>query len=716
MLTTVVLGSSLGREPVKGTYPSSEEVARLLGAEPFSLQTWPAWRQRLLDWMGDKSRQTDAAYQAARDFTRQQASHGELTGPLANDALAWYFLGSAYLFDEGKDKLGAAEQALRRSIQLDPAFARAHRNLALTLMRRQDPKDTREGFPPAEARRELDEARRLDPSLPLKVIEGQGALEQVRFAQAETLFREALQEDPDDRNAIHGLAAAIAFRPQPDRRAPAVKALVDRLPDDGILRCLYAIALANDGDSRAALHQIEMARSLGVDPNAIIGSENLKRLEQDAAPGWLEQLGWVMLYFAGFYAVVMALMAGVGVLLANRTRGLRALSLLGESPEELVSAGQVVRTGDESTLARWYGYALVAALVLFYAAIPFVLAGLVAGTLLLLYLVFFLPRIPVKLILIVVVVGGGAAWAVLKSIFARPPQGSFGIPKTREQVPRLYQALAEVAQRVDTDPVDQVYLAPGSAIGVHQEGRGPFGMFGVKQRVLTLGLSTMNFLTIGELKAILAHEYAHFSHKDTFYNRFIYQVTLTIEQSLAGMGATGGIYNYVNPFYWFLYLYYKCFHLLSAGFSRSREFLADRMAATLYGSDVFASALTKVSTDGTLFEMTVYDNISQLLEANKVFVNMYAAFRDFRNQHLAEKDRQELYQKLLDEKASLFASHPTFGERIEAVANLAKAGSTASAPALELFEEPEELEKELTEFLTAFLHHVRQLQAAAAAQ
>src|SRR5262249_5735992 len=173
---------------------------------------------------------------------------------------------------------------------------------------------------------------------------------------------------------------------------------------------------------------------------------------------------------------------------------------------------------------------------------------------LVLYAVFLLPRIPVQLIIAVVLIGGGMAWAVFRSLFSKPSSGSFGIPKSAADCPRLHQAIAEVAGRVDTDPVHQVFLAPGSAIGVHQEGRGPFGIFGVKRRVLTLGLSTLRFLSAGELRAILAHEYAHFSHKDTFYSRFIYQVHLSIEQALQGMGGSGGI-TYVNPFYWFLDLY-----------------------------------------------------------------------------------------------------------------------------------------------------------------
>jgi Zn-dependent protease with chaperone function len=175
------------------------------------------------------------------------------------------------------------------------------------------------------------------------------------------------------------------------------------------------------------------------------------------------------------------------------------------------------------------------------------------------------------------------------------------------------------------------------------------------------------------------------------------------------MGQTGGRLSYVNPFYWFLFLYYKAYTLLASGFSRSREFLADRMAASLYGSDVFATALTKVSTDGTLFEMTIYDNITKLLAEDKAYINMYTAFRAFRDEQLSTQDRTSLYQKLLEEKASLFASHPTVGERLEAVATLPKAVEQDSRSALELFDNVEDIEKELTDFLTGYMNYLQQL-------
>jgi Zn-dependent protease with chaperone function len=711
--------------------PGADEIADLLKREPVTSKTWPAWRARFLGWSHDRSHAADAAFNAARDFIKGQVdAAGELPAPLSIDAYAWYTLGRAYLEDwaatpEGRQQ-GAlavkAEKANRRSIQLNGSLAQAHRNLALAILLQEPVIDEKELPPPfrppvtsrqPEAERELAAARKLDPSLPLKWVEARSAFRRKSYLEASLLFGAALSEDPDEASYARGAALCIIYGPKgPFPRAPRVESFLDRFPDDGFLVTVHALALAEDGDARSAVSELKRARLLGTDPAQVLSAEIVQKIEEEGSPGLIEQFGRVMGGFAAFYAVVMGLMSVTGFMLARRTRGTAALDLVA-SGDELVSGGQVVRARHESSLARFYALALFAGLILFYISIPFIVGGLLALTALLVYLIYSAGRIPVKLVVVIVVMGIGGTWAVLKSLFASPGRGSFGLPKTPEQCPKLYQALADVAARVDTTPVDQVYLAPGSSIGVHQEGRGPFGVFGVKRRVLTLGLSTMHFLTVDELKSILAHEYAHFSHADTFYNRFIYQVSLSIQGALNGMGASGGTLNFVNPFFWFLYLYHRAYLLLSAGFSRSREFLADRMAATLYGPEVFTRALTKVSTDGALFEMTIYGNIGKLLEENRSFVNMYSAFRSFRDEQIDQKARGELYQKLLDEKESLFASHPTFKERIAAVAELPKSRSDEAGPAMDLFEDPEQLEKELTDFMTGYVQYMRQLAAQA---
>jgi hypothetical protein len=42
--------------------PTREEVKAILDREPLNQQSWPAWRERLLSWMGDRSQRTEAAF------------------------------------------------------------------------------------------------------------------------------------------------------------------------------------------------------------------------------------------------------------------------------------------------------------------------------------------------------------------------------------------------------------------------------------------------------------------------------------------------------------------------------------------------------------------------------------------------------------------------------------------------------------------------------
>src|SRR5262249_48019020 len=153
----------------------------------------------------------------------------------------------------------------------------------------------------------------------------------------------------------------------------------------------------------------------------------------------------------------------------------------------------------------------------------------------------------------------------------------------REDCPKLFAAVEEVAKRVDTEPVDEIWISPGAAFYVTQAGRGPLGVFGGRQRLLMLRPCVVGYLSGSRAEAILAHEYAHFSHADTFWSRFLFQVTLSLRVAMREMAKSGGWITYVNPFYWFFYLYNRSYSMLSAGFSRSREYLADRMACSLYG-------------------------------------------------------------------------------------------------------------------------------------
>ncbi len=714
-----------------GAEPSAQELAALRD-NTLSLANWDAWKGRFRLWRDNPdSKAAHTALIAAQQFLKAQADprKGKLPGgPLDRDPVAWYLLGLAYLRDShtGQDvKVQAAQaklgdEALAVSVNKEPGYARGRLEYARAMIRRDElERRASPGKRPDEGRlnhanEQLTEARRLDPRLPgLPARQlGQLALDRNQPGEAERHFRKALEGDRDDRASLEGLARAIQrdSRKPPAVRAQAIRGLIDQYPQNGLLWTFHGDLMNAQGDPKTAAHDFEKARSLGTDPDRVFNRPGLVQQTQKAAETpLLEKFIWMMLYWGVIYTLVIALMAGTGLLLARMNKGRRALHLLDEAPTELVASGQAVRTQHETLLTKLYAWSLILGLILFYLAVPFVILGLLFITLICVLIALCLRRADPMGTMggSLVKASGGGTWAVVKCIFARFSDGSFGVLKTREDCPRLYQVLDDVAKRVNTEPVDQVYVAPGSEIGVHQEGRGPFGIFGTKRRVLTLGLSTLHYLTVSEFRSIMAHEYAHFSHQDTFYSRFIYQVSLSIRKALNGMKEAGGWIAWVNPFYWFFFLYNRAYAMLSSGFSRSREFLADRMACSLYGSNTFGSALTKVCIHGSLFESSMYKKIVALMKKKKAYVNMYQAFREMSEEKFTKGEREKLYQKLLDERESLFASHPTYAERIDAIKPLPKALKTNTNSARLLFEDPDEIEKELTDFLTGFFDYLR---------
>jgi Zn-dependent protease with chaperone function/Tfp pilus assembly protein PilF len=414
-------------------------------------------------------------------------------------------------------------------------------------------------------------------------------------------------------------------------------------------------------------------------------------------------VGFWALMFTLFYGTVMASMCLAGLYLARHTKGPKALDLLDKAPHQLVApGGHVARAEHESWLTRWYGIGLFLALILFYASLPLVFVGLLLVFLLslVLFLIFPTDRHGRRGEEEFLRASTGGMKAVFKAMFARVGTGSFGMLLVNENSPRFFKAITDVARRVDTEPVDEVWIAPGAEFSVHQEGRGPFGVFGSRKRVLTVGLCVLHYLSISEMQAILAHEYAHFSHADTFWHRFIFQVSLSLRVAMREMARSGGWVTAINPFYWFFFLYSKSYSLLAAGFSRSREFLADRMACSLYGSDVFIRGLIKACTDGQLFYKEMGDKIVGLLKKGKAYVNMYKAFRDIRDNKYSDEERRRMYKRMLDDEPSVFDSHPTFAERLEAAKLLPRATTTTDASSLLLFEEPEHIEQKLTDFFT----------------
>ena len=538
--------------------------------------------------------------------------------------------------------------------------------------------------------------------LPPEAEEGFKAFEDERYDLATPKFRAAWKKNRQNVQVARGLMFSqlnsIHSRPHKDMgRSMAVEFadLVKQFPDDADLQVGHGIALAYAEQYVAAQKAFDRGKALGANLEKSVGQKGLdvisKRArsqeEDEAVKETMRDGGIVSAAVLGAFVTWIGVMFLTGWILAV---------CIPRTPD-VSNAFQTLQSSREVWIERFYALILSLSLVIFYLSVPFVVAGLIAVSLLLFAMMLALRVLHLG----VLYRGFWAVWHMLRVVFFGTGGGSDGVEITEEQQPKLFHELKYVADQLDTNVVDRVFLVNGAQIAVSQEGAGPFGLFGRRRQVLHLGISILPWLSLNEFRSILAHEYAHFSHHDTFYARFIFQVSASLANSLAVLQAAAGGLNVINPFYGLYWLYLRGYALLSSGYSRSREFLADRRAVLAYGRKTFVSSLTKIYQEGQLFELFAVRNTQQLLARGNAFVNVFDSYRDYRAQPEAAELRGKLLERERLREPSWFDSHPTYNERLTAVEAFPEtAESPDSGTALDLIDNIKELEESLTNLFT----------------
>jgi Zn-dependent protease with chaperone function len=324
---------------------------------------------------------------------------------------------------------------------------------------------------------------------------------------------------------------------------------------------------------------------------------------------WLQAGLWALPAWFALFGLLML----VGAWLSRTT--LAAADRALEDP-----TGQAV--GLDAWLRRAYAAVIAWSCAFFYMSIPLVLLVVLVVGGGLLYGMLAVGHMPIKLILIVAVLTVMTLWSVIRGLFARGGGGDPGPELDLSQQPRLRACLDEVATRIGTRAVDRVFLTPATDIAVFERrsARGRFS--GQRERCLILGIGVLEGMTVGQWKAILAHEYGHFVNRDTAGGG----TALVVRRSLVTMAvrmATSGAAGWFNPAWWFVRGFHAAFMRVSQGASRLQEILADRWASAAYGSAAFVSGLTHVISASVRFNELTGPTLEQALKSKSPLTNLY---------------------------------------------------------------------------------------------
>jgi Zn-dependent protease with chaperone function len=517
-----------------------------------------------------------------------------------------------------------------------------------------------------------------------------GAKDPSLYPEASDLAAAAYREKPSEQTA--GLLAELALRHNdPIELRNAVTALDERAPDGIAANYFGALLHLVHNEPQEAERRLQRAALAGMPPEAIAQIREQSGLSATMRTWWYAELAGLGLLA---WVVGLALLFVTGLVLSRAT--LAAIEKAAGNPQELAR-----RT---ARLRGLYAKVIAIAAAYYYLSIPVVIAVVLAGAGGIIYGFLLLGHIPIKLVVLLAIGALASVWAMLRSLIAsRAKQEDPGRRLTEAEAPALWAVLRDVAARVGTRPVDAVFLTPGTDIAVSERGPLRARLVDRGERILILGAGVLAGFSQASLRAVLAHEYGHFSHRDTAGGRLAGAVLAALFRTVLALAQGGGAL-FLNPAWHFLRFFHALFTRITHGASRLQEVLADQCAALAFGPSAFADGLTHVIRRSIEFHHSTHYLVTRAEKDRKALANLYTLPADA---DLPRDDMAKAIEQALADAGSPYDSHPPPSLRLKWVARLPEpesgAGARSTDDAWALFASRESLEADMTSLVNTQL-------------
>ena len=222
-------------------------------------------------------------------------------------------------------------------------------------------------------------------------------------------------------------------------------------------------------------------------------------------------------------------------------------------------------------------------------------------------------------------------------------------------------------------------------------------------RTMYVSLLLCRILSVDELKAVLAHELAHYKGADTGFSKNYYPIYRGATEGLANIasgfsensGASGIV---LLPAFTTLAYFLDCFSESEREIGRERELIADSEAAKVTSAQYLASALVKVHAFSDVWP-ELRNGMKDTLEHGEALANASLLFATIVN----NLDRSEVLRNVSESgPVHPTDTHPPLTQRLNNMKVsygdvLQQASSTSpEVPGSSVFDNVETLEAELT--------------------
>ncbi|WP_281612819.1 M48 family metallopeptidase [Flammeovirga sp. SubArs3] len=292
--------------------------------------------------------------------------------------------------------------------------------------------------------------------------------------------------------------------------------------------------------------------------------------------------------------------------------------------------------------------------------------------------------------------------------------------------PELFSMLQEIVEEVDTHFPKHVYLTDEVNAFVFYNSSF-WSMFLPIRKNLVIGLGLINSVSKSELKAILAHEFGHFSQRTMKVGSYVYNVNQVIynilynNEGYTNMASNwASISGYFSVFVviafkinmgvqWILQQCFEWVNKSYMGLSREMEFHADEISAHVAGSTPLKTSLLRIEFASKSLNNVIrfYQEKSQekiygqnLYNEHRFVMNFTAQETEISSQHglpqlsLQEEENNISTKLNINEQ---WSSHPSTKDRIDRLDELGiHLENIDHSPANSILSKLEEYQKKMT--------------------
>ncbi len=315
---------------------------------------------------------------------------------------------------------------------------------------------------------------------------------------------------------------------------------------------------------------------------------------------------------------------------------------------------------------------------------------------------------------------------MLKALFFVKHSGTVtDLEITPAQQPRLFEFLYRLADEAGAPRPHRVFISPRVNASVFYD-LSLINLLFASRKNLEIGLGLVSVLDLGQLKAVLAHEFGHFAQRTMAVGRWVYIAQQIADHIVSKRDALDRVLHGITRIDlrvawigWLLQLIvwsirslleqlFRVVMMAQRALSREMEMQADLVSVSLTGSDALIDALHVAQAADEAWDQAIAF-VNREHRKGHLTVDLFAvqtrlidhlrrlfADADFGRTPASTGERQRVFRAELAQPPRMWLTHPPNHEREENAKRVYLSAPADPRSAWTLFEAPEALRCEVT--------------------